>query len=406
MTSETGAASPRSQPAARLSYLAVFVLALLPRLVLFPWFRDLVLTADEAYYWKQSSFPFLLPQFRPPLWPFVLKLARLFSDEACAGRLFSVVLGSLFVVLLFALAERLFDRRTAWIAALIGAFCPELVVWSHFLFAETLFSSLLVLACLALFPRAPESRASPWVGCLLLGLALLAKEFAVVMFAALATTQLLLPGRKRIRTVVLSSLLFVVPNFLFWGALSLKTGKLEAPYPAAMANAQRASNDRGGASSGETSAPGKSLASVASATRDNFKRLWGSTSFVQWRLGSGHYGKPAGTWLLVLLVLVHGCLLAGGLIGIVCEPDRRWRSLAFGCIVFLSLTAIPLFLVSRFRLPFMFLFLLGTARVLAEPRRIRESLVSSRARTLTCAAAVVLIAALLLWTFPDARHWG
>ncbi len=406
MTSDTGAAPQRSQPAARLSYLAVFVLALLPRLVLFPWFRGLVLTADESYYWKQSSFPLLVPQFRPPLWPFVLKLARLFSDEAYAGRLFSVVLGSLFVVLLFALAERLFDRRTAWIAALLGAFCPELVVWSHFLFAETLFSSLLVIACLALFRRAGESPTSPWAGCLLLGLALLAKEFAVVMFAALVTTQLLLPGRNRIRTVVLGSLLFIVPNFLFWGALSLKTGKLEAPYPAAMANAQRASDDQGSASGGGAHAPVKTLGSVVAATRDNFKRLWGSTSFVQWRLGSGHYGKPVGTWLLVLLVLVHGCLLSGGLIGLACEPDRRWRTLAFGCIVFLSLTAFPLMLVSRFRLPFMFLFLLGTARVLAEPRRIRESLMSSRARALACALAVLLIAALLLWTFPDARHWG
>jgi hypothetical protein len=38
-------------PPTRFSYAAVFLIALVPRLALSPWFRRLGTVADEHYYW-------------------------------------------------------------------------------------------------------------------------------------------------------------------------------------------------------------------------------------------------------------------------------------------------------------------------------------------------------------------
>jgi 4-amino-4-deoxy-L-arabinose transferase-like glycosyltransferase len=405
MTDDAGAARPGSH---RLDALWVYAIALVPRVALIPWFRHLLLMADEEYYWNQSARSFLEPQFRPPLWPLVLKLARGFSADPFAGRLLSVALGALFVVLVFALARRLFDRKTAWAAALIAAFYPDLVVWSHFLWSETLFSSLLILACLALFPRGSADRTRPLAGSLVLGVALLSKEFAVVMFAALATAHLLLPGEHRLRTVAASFLLFLVPVSAYVGAVSWSSGRIQSPFPAAVDNAKHEAafrQSQAQSPAGESPGASRTAATVGSAIVENLKRLWGARSFALWRLGNGHYGRPVSTWVCALFVLAHGLILGAGLAGLIGESDARWRTLALLAIGFLSATAIPGFIVSRFRTPFMFLFILGAARTVTRPRSIGERL-ASPARAAVCVAAIGLEAALLLATFRYVRRWG
>lgn len=405
MTHDAGVAGTESH---RLDILWVCAIALLPRLALAPWFRHLALIGDEAYYWDQSARPFLDPQFRPPLWPLVLNLARGLSADPFAGRLLSVALGSLLVVLVFALASRLFDRRTAWAAALITAFHPELVVWSHFLWSENLFSCLLVLACLALFPRNPAARTRPLAGSLVLGIALLSKEFAVVMFAALASAHLLLPGEHRPRTVAACVLLFLLPISTYVGAVSWRTGGIHLPFPAAMQNAHRESGlqqSEARSQAGEGPGASKTATSVGSAVAENLKRLWGARSFALWRLGNGHYGRPVGTWICAMFVLAHAILVGAGLVGLIGESDPRWRTFALLGIVFLSGTALLVFLVSRFRMPFLFLFILGAARAFTMPRSIGERL-ASPARVVACLAAIGLEAALLLATFSYVRRWG
>src|SRR5690349_10566677 len=170
------------------------------------------------------------------------------------------------------------------------------------------------------------------------------------MFAALAVAHLLLPGERRLKTVAASTLLFLLPIATYVGAVSLRTGTIHSPFPAAMDNATKEAAHR---QSDATSAEGQSrtAAAVASAVAENLKRLWGARSFALWRLGNGHYGRPVGTWLLALFVIAHGILFAAGIAGLVGEPDPRFRTLALLAILFLSATALPVFLVSRFRTP-------------------------------------------------------
>jgi hypothetical protein len=192
------------------------------------------------------------------------------------------------------------------------------------------------------------------------------------------------------------------------GAVYVNTGTFKWLFPAGIENMRRASSLRQAdpqAGHGEDQAWRKTVASVTTPVVENLKRLWGARSFALWRLGNGHYGRPVGTWVLILFVLVHGCILATGVIGLICETDPRWRLLALGCIAYLSLSALPIWLLSRFRTSFMFLFILGTARVVATPRAVGERL-TSPARALACFVAIALIAVLLISTFPDVRRWS
>ena len=65
---------------------------------------------------------------RSPLYPFVLAgLYRIAGPEMVWGRVLQVLLGGCVVWLVFLVAARYFSRRTAWLAAALGALNPFLI---------------------------------------------------------------------------------------------------------------------------------------------------------------------------------------------------------------------------------------------------------------------------------------
>lgn len=393
-------------------FVALYFIALVPRLAVYPLFRHLIAGGDEVYYWRQATRPFFIRQLRPPLWPLFLRLPRLFSDDVVAGRLLAVAVGALLAPLLFLLVRRLFDARAAWTAALIAAFYPDHVMWSHFLWTESFVSVLLVASCLAIFPRDASAPLRPLAGGLALGITLLAKEYALMAFAAMAVTFLVVSDAKwwrRVRLLALSFVLLLLPTALFTAGVFVSTGKLKAPLAAAFGNARQAADLGFSIEEGALDEYVGTLAQGSGAAltnvREDMQRLWGARSFVLWRLSREHYGVAVSHALIMSMVLVHAAIMIAGLIGLVCEPNRRFQIFAFGCIGFLSLAAVPGFMVSRFRTPFVFLFIIGAARLLTEPDLVRKGL-KSPVRATACLVGTGLLAALFLTTYQKVRWWG
>lgn len=90
--------------------------------------------------------------FRPPLYPHTLALVyKVAPGTQTAGRLAGALLGAISVLLLFVIADRLWGRPVAWVAASLSAVFPPLVALSGALTVESLFIPIelgLVLAVL------------------------------------------------------------------------------------------------------------------------------------------------------------------------------------------------------------------------------------------------------------------
>jgi arylsulfatase A-like enzyme/4-amino-4-deoxy-L-arabinose transferase-like glycosyltransferase len=124
---------------------------------------------------------------RPPGFPFLIAgVFRAFGESLTAVRLAQVVLSLAVVAAVFDLGRRRFGWRAGVAAAILCAVLPELVHYTHFLWSETLFTTLLVAALWAL-DRFETSRDLRWVAVAgaALGLAALTREM-ILPFVPLA----------------------------------------------------------------------------------------------------------------------------------------------------------------------------------------------------------------------------
>lgn len=82
----------------------------------------------------------------PPGYPITLAVVYALTDDSVtAGRLMNVAFGALTAALVYLIALKLFDRRTAAIAGLALAFMPSHVLFTSVLLSETYFGFLLAL---------------------------------------------------------------------------------------------------------------------------------------------------------------------------------------------------------------------------------------------------------------------
>jgi 4-amino-4-deoxy-L-arabinose transferase-like glycosyltransferase len=405
---------------------AVFALALAFRLSLYPSFRSIGLAFDESYYWRTAEKGFLEPQLRMPLWSGALALVRLVRDEPIAGRLLAVLLGSLSAALACRLARHLYGARAGLVAGAIAACHPELVMWSHYIWSEMLFGFLLLAACTRFFPPSPDEPPRVVAAGAWLGLAFLTKEFALVPFAAFCVA--LVAGRVRLPPgrLALGAVLFLLPLATYMAAFRVHNGKHFRPLGAAAGNLRQAvgldANEEKSRETYRETVATYDLRGIAGKTRENLVRLWGSQSFPLWRLsarsapshlrireiqdGSGDYGEVPARWVLLGFVAFHALVLLAGVVGLAASEHRTFKPFALSTVVFLSLAAVPALLVSRFRVPFLFLFVVETARLLADPRTVAARLFASRWRVLGAALTVAVFSWLLLGNLDALATWG
>lgn len=136
---------------------------------------------------------------RPPLFPLLLAgLYRVFGPSVAAARMLQIALGALIVLLLYALARRIFSPSVGLIAAALAAANPSLVFISSYLLVENLYIALLLAALLVL--GGALERQPSWGRCvaggLLFGSSCLARPNAFP-FALFVIGSYLILGRGR-----------------------------------------------------------------------------------------------------------------------------------------------------------------------------------------------------------------
>jgi 4-amino-4-deoxy-L-arabinose transferase-like glycosyltransferase len=128
-------------------------------------------------------------------------------------RILQVLLSVATTFVLYRIARRVSSERVAFAAATFTAFYPSLVAFSHLLWAETLFTFLVLLAFDRLLRAADDGRGSDAiVAGVLLGAAALVRSAGVALLLATAGWALFVPGR-RVRTVrvLLAALVVIAP---------------------------------------------------------------------------------------------------------------------------------------------------------------------------------------------------
>lgn len=134
-----------------LLLLGLILAALALRLAYLP--TELSVTPDGTYYLSigraliGGNLEAGLSDYWPPLYPLLIGLASLVVHPLeLAGRIVSVIAGTLLLLPLYALARSTFGSRTAWIAAGIAAVHPALIVDSVKVLSEATYTFLFLCA--------------------------------------------------------------------------------------------------------------------------------------------------------------------------------------------------------------------------------------------------------------------
>jgi 4-amino-4-deoxy-L-arabinose transferase-like glycosyltransferase len=170
----------------------------------------------------------------PPLFPLLIAAVSLLTHQSeLAGRLISVIMGTLLVLPIYFITLHLYNRRVAHLAALLAACHPLLVGFASTVFSETIYMTFVLsgaywsLRCLS----GETARAFVLAGGFF-GLAYLTRqEAALCAFVTIVVLVacIVVINRRQIRQVVLRSCL-LLSTFLILGApyvvwLSAETGQ-------------------------------------------------------------------------------------------------------------------------------------------------------------------------------------
>jgi len=368
--------------------IIIFFLSLGIRFVFLLPASDLLLTGDEWYYWavpkRLAEGQLGLTVLRPPLWGYMLAIPRGIFDDPIAGRALTSVIGACTPILIYLLGARVFNKRTGLLAGLLYTFYPTHIGYSHYLWSEVLFSFLCLLSTFLFFHFVEDKQRTKYLflSFFVAGIALLSKEFAVVLFAGLAATLLFLKTKHKIRKILMCCSLFFLPVFLYSFTLSCITKRVVILSDAPMVNFRQAIRGGGFADSfrnqKELSSEiidtfkNKSIYQTFRDMKRQIYNLWTPNSFPIVRLLSiqvrqkelWSYGVSKPRPWAYLIAGGYILIVSAGLIGLCLADNKAFKIFSIVNLICLSATSVLALLCSRFRLPFMFIFVIFAAHLL------------------------------------------
>jgi hypothetical protein len=170
--------------------LSLVCAAFLIKLYFLPFFR--VISADGAGYANVARAIFRGEGFAssthfPPLYPLLVGLLNtLVPDVELAGRLVSMIMGSLVVIPIYLLATEFFSRKAGIIASLLAVVWPSLRLWSGEVMSQSTYLTLHILAIYLVWRAFKQGSLllSTTAG-VVMGLSYLTRPEAVIAFAAM-----------------------------------------------------------------------------------------------------------------------------------------------------------------------------------------------------------------------------
>ena len=411
--------------------LAVFALAVFVRFAILPWIVDLPVASDEGYYWwfsktfeRDANYAVL----RPPLWSYLVWGAKATFGAPIAARALSALLGAATVPLLYLLGVRLFDRRTGLIASIGLALYPAHVGFSHYLWAEACFCFLLVLATLLLFRFLDEHRTRPLLlGAFVTGLAVLVKVFAAIVFAAFLATIVRRSFERKAARLGLACLVFLLPiatysmyasNLVGRRVIVSETGVFNMRQAAGLDDSFDYQPELRDEKAAELYAHlrARPISTALADATTQFKRLWNPTSYATTRVTPPAdwnratlwtYGMPLGLALplSILITVAYVFAVVFGVTGLCLGASSPFRSFSILTLLGLCGITVVAYLTSRFRLAFMWIFVLHASNLLANPRILFGALPDLR-RSIPLVLLLCTFAFVVLTQLDTIGRWG
>jgi len=327
-------------------------------------------------------------------------------------------------VLVALLTQKIFNRRTAVVGAILYAVYPEHVFYSHYVWSELLFGLLALGAVYFFFCflEAPKKE-KLFVACFALtGIALMTKEFAVFIFGSLIVAFLCAAVGSKLRRTAIACMLFLSLASVYSAAASAITARVILLNDAVIYNFSAAAgfpSDELYSFEKREEIARKILATLRNTKleqysgrfKTQFFHLWSPNSFPIVRLIGRHrpdtwsYGM-ANPWVPVhLLAGYHIAVIAIGIAGLCLAKIDHFWIFSVTCLCGLSALGFVAFLCSRFRLPFMFIPIIYAAHLLVD----RSVLVANFRNVLRSTAFVLLIgllACIIAAMVPLLGEWG
>jgi 4-amino-4-deoxy-L-arabinose transferase-like glycosyltransferase len=177
---------------------------------------------------------------RPPLYPvFLAAVLAVGGGKLVAVKIAEAILGVLTVFVTYLLGKTVWSRRVGVVAAAMVAVHPYLFVLSAFVYSETIFTLLLLLATLTLLTADDAKRVT--LAGLLAGLACLAKPSALAFLVAgiiwiVLATRWTWPRRVGMSAVLVVTMLAAITpwlwrNYLVFGEVSPLDARTEVHLP-------------------------------------------------------------------------------------------------------------------------------------------------------------------------------
>ncbi|MFX0133846.1 MAG: glycosyltransferase family 39 protein [Candidatus Hodarchaeota archaeon] len=365
--------------------ILIFGFALGIRLSLSPYFQNLQLSGDEIYYWSSARVVaggHLTKNFlHPPLWTYVLSIPSLIYDNIFYGRLFTTIISSFSAPLIYFLGKHVFNRKVGITAGVIYSIYPNILGFSHYLWTETLLSLLILLSTYLFFKTIDDKtkHAFLYLSFFISSLALLVKEFGIIHFGSIIVALFSLSVINKKQLIIRAIMIFLTPVIIYSAFASFLAQRPVMLADAFVYNSNEADY-------------GKNI--WKKSTKDNLKifidrlfmlreiparfarqihNLWTPNSFLIFRLlySPEKYTDVLYSRLIAYITAgMYISIIVFGLTGMICDEKNLFKVFAVANLLFLSSTGLLFLMCSRFRIPFIYIFIIYSSVVLSNPMAV------------------------------------
>lgn len=400
--------------------LFLFLFALAVRLSLFPYWEDLQLSGDEIYYWTSARVVAggtLTKNFlHPPLWSYTLSIPASISDNYVYGRLFTATMSSFSVPVIYFLGKCVFNRKVGIAAGLIYAVYPNVIGFSHYLWAESLLALLMMLSTFLFFRALYDEKKQIlfYVSCLVSGIGLLVKETALIQFVSVISVLTVKKDLFRRKYIIICAvIIFLTPVIMYSTFASVL-----ARRPVMLADAFVYNSNEADCGKDVFKRSTKENLGIFIDRLFMFREipvrfmtqlcnLWTPNSFPIFRLLNSqqkYSNVPYASLMAYITAGVYVLVIILGLIGICCAENKSFQVFAVANLLFLSSTGLLFLLCSRFRISFMYIFIIYSSIALSDPKAVLRKVTWEKLSLLMAVLAV--FAGIIIVKLRSFGYWG
>jgi 4-amino-4-deoxy-L-arabinose transferase-like glycosyltransferase len=363
----------------------LFLFAFFFRYFIFTTWTYSFLGVDEKIYIKSAQKLLSGKQLESlflPGWPFIISLLMNIKNNLMFLREAVMFLGAFNCTLIYFIGKQVWNVKVGILASVLMSIFPEHLFYSHYLFSEVGLESIILIFTLLIF-RKSENKTREFLllaAFVVLGSGLLYKHFVVIPFSALI---IIFIWEKKWKTLLLFILLFIYPLLL-----SIQFSKINNKDPffwisSPIKSTQEWSKHRPYLNFNNQTRwmvtkkyfkqlVGRNPSYIFKHSTANIFNLWTPNSFIITRIFRNYYKGLRIKWNIAYsCVGFYTLVLILGSTALIFGPKNSFRSYSILNLFLLTAMGCVWFLVSRYRVPFLFVLILQAAYLIINFNKMR-----------------------------------